>query len=376
MSTNTLARSGPSQWALAVCRAMMAGFVLLLTAPVWAQADTAAPDMSPKRSAEKMELAAQAGLRYIIGRQKTEGSFECEKYPTAVAGLACLAILANRGHRPVPEHEAALKAGIDFILLQQNEKGMVGINLYEHAIATLAGLQMLGMGAPESDPRLTAFCRRAIDLTLSGQMVAKLKRNQGGWTYDATGANSDMSNTSWQLLVLYSARQCGFVIDPACLRSALAYINLCMQKDGYGYTPPFTERSGKSHRSLTGVALFLKEILAPGSMDLEPGIVRWLTEAQPSWGGAQYRGYFFCASFYMTQGMFQIGGTLWEDYYNRLAALLLERQESDGHWPFPPDNLDEGVKAGPVYATAMAVLMLSQEKQYLPIYQRQRAINY
>jgi hypothetical protein len=34
------------------------------------------------------------------------------------------------------------------------------------------------------------------------------------------------------------------------------------------------------------------------------------------------------------------------------------------------------VKAGPVYATSMAVLMLSQEKQFLPIYQRQRAINY
>ncbi len=376
MSTNTRVRSGLSLGALTVRRAMRVGCVCLLAAPVWVQADTAAEGVPRMRSAEKMELAVQAGLRYIIGRQKADGSFECEKYPTAVAGLSCLAILANRGHRPVPEHEAALKAGIDFILLQQNEKGMVGVNLYEHAIATLAVLQRLGMVAPESDPRLTAFCRRALDLTLAGQAMSKLKRNQGGWTYDATDGNSDLSNTSWQLLVLYSARQCGFVIDPACFRSALAYINLCAQKDGYGYTPPYTERSGKSHRSLTGVALFLKEILAPGSMDLESGVVRWLTEAQPSWGGAQYRGYFFCASFYMTQGMFQIGGALWEDYYNRLVALLLERQESDGHWPFPPDNLDEGVKAGPVYATSMAVLMLSQEKQFLPIYQRQRAINY
>jgi hypothetical protein len=372
---NTRVNSGQScRWAAgrgvlaAVCAALLAGHA--------AAQPEAAGDAPRTRSPEKMELAAQAGLRYIVSRQKADGSFECDKYPTAVAGLSCLAILANRGNRPLPEHDRALKAGIDFILLQQSEKGMVGLNMYEHAIGTLAVLQQLGMVTPESDPKLTAFCRRSIDLTLAGQAVSKLKRNRGGWTYEAADENSDLSNTSWQLLLLYSARQCGFAIDTTPFQSALTYINLCSQKEGYGYTPPFSERSGKSHRSLTGVALFLKEILAPGSMEREPRIVRWLTEVQPSWGGTQYRGYFFCSSFYMTQGMFQIGGTLWEDYYNRLADLLLERQESDGHWPFPPDNLDEGLKAGPVYSTSMAVLMLSQEKQYLPIYQRQRAINY
>ncbi|GAG40404.1 unnamed protein product, partial [marine sediment metagenome] len=78
----------------------------------------------------------------------------------------------------------------------------------------------------------------------------------------------------------------------------------------------------------------------------------------------------------LTQGLFQIGGPVWKAYYAKLVQILLEQQESDGRWPFPNDNLEESRKAGSVYTTAMAVLMLSLEKQYLPIYQRQRKILY
>lgn len=338
--------------------------------PAAPAADTVKP-----RSPERMELATQAGLRYIVSRQQADGSFACDKYPAAVTGLACLALLSNRDDRLPASHEDALQRGIRYLLQQQAPNGMVGISMYEHAIAALAVLQRLGMGAPDDDPRLNAFGAKALELTLNAQAVTRSRRNAGGWTYDATDPESDLSNTSWQLLLLYSARQCGYAIDPLHFRNAREYVDRCAQKDGYGYTPPYTKRSGKSYRSLTGVALFLKEILDPGSMEQEPDVVRWLTDVRPSWGGSQYRGYYFCSAFYLTQGIFQIGGDLWDTYYDRVVAILLERQESDGHWPFPPDNLEESRKAGEVYATAMGVLLLSLEKQYLPIYQQQRTLN-
>ncbi len=329
---------------------------------------------TPRRSAARMELAVQSGLAYLASRQKADGSFACDKYPAAVTGLACLAVLAHRDDRLPEKHEAMLRQGLDFILRQQDENGMVGSSLYEHAIATLVALQMLGMGEPDEDSRLAAFCRKAVAVTLEAGQVRKSRRAQGGWAYEPTSKQSDLSNTSWQVLVLFSANQCGFEVPPGLYEEALKYVQRCRQKEGYGYKPAFTQRSGKAHRSLTGVALFLKSILDPASLERDWQVLDWLTAVPPSWGGKQYRGYFFCASFYLTQGMFQLGGERWETYYDQLVAVLLEHQESDGHWPLPHDNLEESRKAGPVYATAMAILQLSLEKQYLPIYQRQKAI--
>ena len=79
-------------------------------------------------------------------------------------------------------------------------------------------------------------------------------------------------------------------------------------------------------------------------------------------------------AFYMTQGMFQIGDPAWERYFTPLRALLLDHQAGDGSWPFAPDDAHQGRLAGPAYSTAMAVLILSMEKQYLPMYQRQAAM--
>jgi hypothetical protein len=351
-------------------------FALLLLGAALARGQ-AVPEAAPRPEGlrEKIELSIQAGLKYIAANQKPDGSFVCEKYAPAVTGLGCLAILANRDDRLPEVYERALARGIEYILRQQNEAGFVGqYNMYEHAIATLAVLQYLGMGPAETDARLAEFCRKAIQVTVAAQRMAKARRDAGGWHYDANAAQSDISNTSWQLLMLFSAAQCGYAVDPECFQQALEYVRLCRQKEGYGYTPAFTRRSGTAYRSVTGVAVFLRELLAPGSAAKEPDVVQWLASVPPSWGGKQYRGYFFSAGFYLSQGLFQVGGRRWEEYFERLATILIEHQESDGHWPFPEDYLEEGRKAGPIYATSLAVLQLSLDKQYLPIYQRQHTI--
>ncbi len=347
----------------------MFGALLLAAGPA-----TAAPP--PGRSPERIELAMQAGLRHILRNQRVDGSFVCEKYPVAVTGLACLALMANRGEAPEPAYDQAIRAGIDYLLAAQPAAGFSGANFYEHSMGALAVLHWLGMGAADDDPRLAEHARRAVAVAVEAARVSKPPRSRGGWSYMPNARDSDLSNTSWAVMMLFAARQCGFDVDADVLPGALGYVRRCAQGEGYGYTPAFTTASARAHRSLTGVAIFLQEILEPGSMAREPEVVRWLTEVPPSWGGSQYRGYFFCSGFYITQGLFQLGGELWNDYFDRLVEVLLAHQASDGHWPFPPDNLAEGRRAGTVYSTAMAVLMLSLEKQHLPIYQRQAPILY
>jgi hypothetical protein len=61
--------------------------------------------------------------------------------------------------------------------------------------------------------------------------------------------------------------------------------------------------------------------------------------------------------------MFQLGGNYWTAYRPKLHQALLPKQNSNGSW-------DGGEARGPVYASAMAVLALTVEYRFLPIYQR------
>ena len=62
----------------------------------------------------------------------------------------------------------------------------------------------------------------------------------------------------------------------------------------------------------------------------------------------------------------QVGGKVWEDYYDRMRALLLRDQRPSGEWY----NQRLEAAYGPVYQTAIAVLILSVPTHYLPIYQK------
>jgi hypothetical protein len=141
-------------------------------------------------------------------------------------------------------------------------------------------------------------------------------------------------------------------------------------KRGYIYRPGVSLTDRLSVGS-SGVALFIKRLIEPDSDPTYRKTAEYLRRFPPSWGGPQYNGYFYFVSFYMAQGMFQQGGDDWRDYNAALQAILVERQEGDGRWPFPPGNRTNADNVGYAYSTGLSVLMLSLDKQYLPMYQRQ-----
>ncbi len=89
----------------------------------------------------------------------------------------------------------------------------------------------------------------------------------------------------------------------------------------------------------------------------------YLMKNPPRWGTQ----YFFYEVYYCPQALFQIGDEYFREYYQRLVAILLERQGPDGSW-LSADGGDRS--GGRDYCTAMAVLALAVEYRYLPIYQR------
>jgi hypothetical protein len=83
----------------------------------------------------------------------------------------------------------------------------------------------------------------------------------------------------------------------------------------------------------------------------------------PRWGDPHY----FYSIYYCTQATFQLGGNYWDAYRPRLHESLLKNQIDNGSWH---GRFGEDQIYGPNYGTAMAVLALTVEYRFLPIYQR------
>ena len=138
---------------------------------------------------------------------------------------------------------------------------------------------------------------------------------------------------------------------------------------GYWYHPPqyYSRRSywlgGPSTPARTGVALLCREL--SGYHDDEIGrkagdfILRHVQGhgfINDSFGAY--------ATYYCSQGMFQLGGKYWEPFAEAMYRHLLSRQRPDGTWTSARGE------AWYTYSTAMYVLALTVPYRQLPIYQR------
>ena len=388
---------------------------------------------SPLSAAERTaDAAIKAGLAWLAEHQIKEGpdagawQTSRPQYKPAMAAFAGLAFLAN-GYQPSQgEYGQVIDRAMEFVIGSMDAEGYLGqgdpSGMYIHAICTLFGLSYLGASPdPEREVELAKWCRRSLKVIIDAQAIPRPATAQGGWRYTPYTTESDLSVTSWQMLVLHAARQCGYRIDRSVTDAALAYINRAYTEvepkdsatnddeprsrsrdtsvhetrrrgdrpdDTSGRDSPNFHESGKGaagfvyrvgvstepEPSATGVAIFIKSLFEKEADEKVRESLAFLRKFPPSWGGEQYGGYYYFALFYISQGMFQVGGGTWERYRLAVAEILIEHQNGDGSWPFPPDNRPQSRLTGDSYSTALAILVLSLEKQYLPMYQRQKSL--
>ena len=366
-----------------------AGVVAALAAAALVGAPTAAADdkarsKRPAPQRREVEVAIDGALKWLADRQvklgDDKGCWDAPRYRTATASFAGLAMLAN-GHRPGKgRYGEVIDRAMRFVQESMDAEGYLGgkdNSMYVHAACALFGLSCLGRGEDaRKEAALAKWCGKALALTVRAQKVRKGPAERGGWRYTPWARESDLSVTSWQLLLLQAARQCGYAVDEAVIRAAMRYVNSGFVDAADG-TGGFVYRPGVSKEpepAVTGVAVFLKALLEPEPDAKMARSLAYLRGFSPSWGGKQYKGYFFFGTFYMAQGMFQAGGPAWRDFAPRIQRILLDHQEGDGHWELPSGNVLQSRLAGKAYATAMGALILSVDKQYLPMYQRQRRL--
>ncbi len=323
----------------------------------------------PNELNQKIDASIRRALLWLASEQQASGAWTTSDFgdSTATTALAMMSFLAG-GH--VPEegpYGQHMTRGVGWLLSQQHPNGLlVGKErshgpMYSHGIATLMLAEICGMVDSSQSERCREVLQGAIKLIVDAQNHPKSSaEHDGGWRYQPTSGDADLSVTAWQLLALRAAKDIGCDVPADNIDRAIAYIRrLHVKHDGgFGY---MVGHSSSVTRSGTGIVALevcgehrTQETLAAAKLIL----------SRPLTKGDQY---FYYGAYYCTVGMFKVGGEEWRQSRESLYRTILDLQHPSGYWN-PEDGTER--QAGKVYSTSLAVLALAIEYGYLPIYQR------
>ena len=315
---------------------------------------------------DRVNKAVDRGLEYLAKSQKDDGFF-AGSYgrTTALPALVGMAFL-SKGYTPgLGPYGDQINKCIDTVLASERIKsnkpsGYIVRShegkMYAHCIATLFLSEVSGMVDPERQKKIDELLPRALALIIKAQAVKKGEQFQGGWRYDPTSRDADLSLTGWAVMALRSSKLNGAEVPDDTIEKAVEFILRCKPRNtngekGFGYQP---SHGGKA--AMTGVGILCLSLC--GQYD-HPSIKLggdYLLgqKLNRRWGGS----HFFYQNYYCTQAMFQLGGKYWETWASQFYELSLKHQrEKDGSWGDP-------------YSTSMTVLALTVSYRQLPVYQR------
>ncbi len=321
-----------------------------------------------------VDAALERAVNYLLSQQKESGAISDSRYETSMSALAIMA-LASVGHQPSDDTAMgdAMYRAIEFVLSEKRQEAngyfgqADGSRMYGHGIITLMLTEMQGMGRDaQQDHRMGEALHRALAVILKAQQVRKSAIYQGGWRYEPGSTDSDLSVSVWQLMALRSAKNDGLDVPIGAIESATAYLERSYSRPnrddpagGFAYIP------NQNNPTFTMAAAGLLAMQVCGHYDAPEviGASDWLLNRPLKLDER----FFFYGCYYYSQGMHQRGGTYANTAAEQVIAMLLPRQRGDGAWE---SNDGQEKDAGLVYSTCLAMLSLSVEYHFLPIYQR------
>ena len=334
---------------------MRSGRTVLALVVAWcAVADQARGQEQPSRA--DIERAVSRGLAFLAENQLADGSWKTriagQSTTTGAMGLAVMAFLANGHLADGGPYGQCVHRGIENLLAGQKPGGMLGLveahEMYDHGLATIALAEAYGTTA---DAALEANIGRALEQAV--KLILASQGADGGWNYRATSrpAHHDLSLSVMQLMALRAARNAGKFVPQSIFDSGVRYVEGCYDasQGGFAYQP-----GGGSRYPMTAAGVVSLQVCGRFARD-DPRLLRGLGYLERNAIGPQEHYYY--AVYYTAQAAFQAGGEHWRTLQPRIATSLLSRQKSDGSW-----------EKYPVFGTAVAVIALSADKRYLPIY--------
>jgi hypothetical protein len=327
-----------------------------------------ADEVEERQLNQRIDAAIRKSLNWLAAEQQPSGAWTTNDFgeSTATTALAMMAFMAA-GHVPNEgPWGKLLPRGLAWLMSQQRDNGLlVGTRaghgpMYSHGIATLMLAEISGMLGGVQEQQCRECLQRAVRLIIDAQNHPRPEEHSGGWRYQPTSRDSDLSVSAWQLLSLRAARDIGCDVPVENIDRAIAYLKrLHVKHDGgFGYMVGHGSTITRAGTGITALEVCgehrTPETLAAARLILSRPLVR-------------SEHYFFYGAYYCTVGMYKVGGSEWQQARRHLYETILELQSPIGYWT-PEDGTER--QAGRVYSTSLAVLALSIEYGFLPIYQR------
>jgi hypothetical protein len=331
------------------------------------------PDGSASRGmiTFKTDEAIDRGLSYLRDKN-SDGAFGSgilQRGHVAVSSLAGLAFLAG-GHQPGHGPYGGIVTSIlKFVLSQgrsNNPKGYLfnpnayrQQGMYGHGFGTLFLAEVSGMvHTRELRNQVHGALRDAV------QVIVKSQNAQGGWRYEPTPTEADLSVTVCQMMALRAARNAGVGVSRSVADKCVEYVRRCQDRtDGsFRYQPGFQGPPVKFARTAAGVSALNSAGVYKGE-EIDKGLA-FMQRSKPNGlnqFGRNENTYYFYGHYYAVQAMWTAGGEYWEKWYPAIREELISSQNPDGSWH---DSVC------PHYATAMACIILQVPNNYLPILQK------
>jgi RNA polymerase sigma factor (sigma-70 family) len=303
-------------------------------------------------AAKKMQEVSAAnavhdGLRWLVRTQQADGSWQFDAgQPNDVAAtaLALLPLLeASEGPAFKGPYKDAVQRGLTHLVRRQKADGSFDGGMYAHGIAAWALCEGYHRGG---NPAVKKAAQQAIDFIVSAQ------HEQGGWRY-APRQPGDTSVSTWHIIALHHGKQAGLKVPPRVFTRASDFLDKVASDEGsaYSYMP-----HARATSSMTAGGLYCRMLLGwgPDHAAVQKGAVHLLKDGPDAKVSNAYYYHF------ATQAMQSIGGSEWERWEDRMASLLLQRQEhggvNDGSWPVNGDIY--GRATGRHFVTSLSLLAL------------------
>jgi hypothetical protein len=380
--------------------------ILLFTCSFAQDRGEAAADPRPNEEDLRVKASVERGLRFLASIQNHDGSWSNDvgnklghgyqrnvdglgKPHIGVTAIACMAFMAG-GHTPDRgEFSQNVAAGLAFVLRNlDRDTGWISANgtrMYSHAFATMFLAEVYGQ---TKDPVVLSNLRNAVKFIVDSQNA------QGAWRYVPHQIDSDMSICVSQLQALRAAANVGVVVPVNAIEDAKDYVRRSYvhgrNRGSFRYQLDWDDRSTfaltaagvVALQSLGEYASHTYEVEVQGrviraSLDLESSI-RFMTSERPDRAGSdrfirpgwrQCNYGFWYGHYYAAQAMYQyqfVNPREWQEWNRLNRTHFLMMQHDNGAWTDEIGGWDANKNA---FATAMACLILSIPKGYLPIFQ-------
>ncbi|MBA4107174.1 MAG: hypothetical protein C0485_15625 [Pirellula sp.] len=328
-----------------------------------------APPALARVSDPAVKSHVDGGLEWLASQQHKLGHWTAQgRYPTAMTALAGMAMLCEGSTTTQGKYAENIRRAVDYLTNRSRPNGLIGDKdddryTYGHGFAMLFLSEVLG--EEEDMERRTELIRvltNAVEFTGFAQTPA------GGWGYVSAkdgGGFDEGSTTITQVQGLRGARNAGIPVPNEVIEKAVKYIHNCTLKDG---AVQYSSKGGGGRPAITAAAIACLYNAGEYDDDYVPRMMEYCQKqldpaARDSFGHWHY------AHFYYSQVQYREGGAVWDDYRAAVEKRILGDATAVKIGDETAYTWNQGY-VGPVYTTALNLIILQLDNAYLPIYQR------